>query len=207
MYILEYSTMEYILNGLEAKLFRLIPLCLTKSMGWLMKDKPATEYALLGALMSGPRHGYEILQFLESGLGPAWRVSTSQLYALFKRLDKEGLVNSTLETQDTRPSKRVFSIMPEGRKRFLQWLKSPTDHARDLRIEFLAKLYFFHHLGIQGGSALVNSQIALLEQFQKILREKKGAEGDVYKRLVYGFRISTLEGWLDWLKNEAALFL
>ncbi len=89
-----------------------------------MKDKPATEYALLGALMSGPRHGYEILQFLETGLGPAWRVSTSQLYALLKRLDKEGLVNSTLETQDTRPSKRVFSILPAGRKRFLTWLKS-----------------------------------------------------------------------------------
>ena len=172
-----------------------------------MKDKPVTEYALLGALMSGSRHGYEILQFLETGLGPAWRVSTSQLYALFKRLDKEGLVNSTLETQDTRPSKRVFSIMPEGSRRFLQWLKSPTDHARDLRIEFLAKLYFFHHLGIQGGSALVNSQIDLLEQFKEILMEKKQAEEDDYKRLVYGFRISTLKGWLDWLKKEAALFL
>lgn len=172
-----------------------------------MKDKPATEYALLGALMSGPRHGYEILQFLETGLGPAWRVSTSQLYALLKRLDREGLVNSTLEAQDARPSKRVFSIMPAGRKRFLEWLKSPTDHARDLRIEFLAKLFFFHHLDIQGGSALVNAQIALLEQFKEILRKKKLAEGDDYKRLVYGFRISTLKGWLDWLKTEAALFL
>jgi DNA-binding PadR family transcriptional regulator len=172
-----------------------------------MKDKPATEYALFGALMSEPRHGYEILQFLETGLGPAWRVSTSQLYALLKRLDKEGLVNSTLETQDTRPSKRVFSIMPAGRKRFLKWLKSPTGHARDLRIEFLAKLYFFHYLDIQGGKDLVNSQIALLEQFQAILRKKKLAEGDDYKRLVYGFRISTLKGWLDWLKKEAALFL
>jgi len=172
-----------------------------------MKDKPATEYALFGALMSGSRHGYEILQFLETGLGPAWRVSTSQLYALLKRLDKEGFVNSTLETQDTRPSKRVFSILPPGRKRFLKWLKSPTDHARDLRIEFLAKLYFFHHLGIQGGSALVNSQISLLEQFQDSLREKKLAEEDDYRRLVYGFRISTLKGWLDWLNNEAAFFV
>ena len=172
-----------------------------------MKDKPATEYALFGALMSGPRHGYEILQFLETGLGPAWRVSTSQLYALLKRLDKEGLVDSALETQDTRPSKRVFSIMPAGRKRFFKWLKSPTDHARDLRIEFLAKLYFFHHLDIPGGMDLVNSQIDLLEQFQGILRKKKETEGDHYKRLVYGFRISTLKGWLDWLKKEAALFL
>ena len=29
-----------------------------------MKDKPITEFVLLGALMSGPMHGYEILRFL-----------------------------------------------------------------------------------------------------------------------------------------------
>jgi len=172
-----------------------------------MKDKPATEYALLGALMSGPRHGYEILQFLETGLGPAWRVSTSQLYVLLKRLDKEGLVNSTLETQDTRPSKRVFSIMPPGERRFLEWLKSPTDHVRDLRIEFLAKLFFFHNLGLPGGSALVGAQITLLEQVKGGLTIRRRAEKDDYNRLVYGFRISTLTGWLNWLKKEALLFV
>ena len=172
-----------------------------------MKEKPATEYALLGALMSEPRHGYEILQLLESGLGPAWRVSTSQLYALLKRLDYEGLLNSTLETQDTRPSKRVFALTPAGSEHFLGWLKSPTEHARDLRIEFLAKLYFFNHLRIDGGSELLNSQVAILERLQKRLTEKKKAEADDYNRLVYGFKISTLKGWLEWLKKEAASFL
>ena len=172
-----------------------------------MKDKPATEYALLGSFMSGPRHGYEILQFLETGLGPAWRVSTSQLYVLLKRMDKEGLVSSTLKTQDTRPSKRVFSIMPPGEKRFLDWLKSPTDHVRDLRIEFLAKLFFFHNLGLHGGEALVDAQIALLEQVKKGLMARSRAEKDDYTQLVYGFRISTLTGWLNWLKKEAILFI
>lgn len=172
-----------------------------------MKDKPATEYALLGALMSGPRHGYEILQFLETGLGPAWRVSTSQLYVLLKRLDKEGLVSSTLKTQDTRPSKRVFSIMPPGERRFLEWLKSPTDHVRDLRIEFLAKLFFFYSLFLPGGNALVDAQIVLLEQVKESLTARRKAEKDDYNRLVYGFKISTLTGWLTWLKKEAILFV
>lgn len=172
-----------------------------------MKEKPATEYALLGALMSGPRHGYEILQFLETGLGQAWRVSTSQLYALLKRLDKDGLVGSTIETQETRPSKRVFSIMPHGRENFRKWLESPTNHVRDLRIEFLAKLFFFHNLGLQGGNALVEAQIALMEQVKLKLMTQKQAERNDYKRLVFGFRISTLTGWLTWLKEEAIIFV
>ncbi|MCF8146651.1 MAG: PadR family transcriptional regulator [Deltaproteobacteria bacterium] len=157
--------------------------------------------------MSGPRHGYEILQFLEQGLGPAWSVSTSQLYVLLKRLEKEGWVGSSLEIQDTRPSKRVFSITPAGEIKFLEWLKSPTDHVRDLRIEFLAKLFFFHSLGLQGGDALVDAQIGLLEQVKSGLMAKRRRERDDYKRLVYGFRISTLTGWLNWLKEEAVSFV
>jgi len=48
----------------------------------LVKTKPSTEYALLGALMAGPKHGYEIMQFLSTALGSTWHIGTSQLYAL-----------------------------------------------------------------------------------------------------------------------------
>lgn len=172
-----------------------------------MKDKPATEYALLGALMSGPKHGYDILQFLETKLGSAWQVSTSQLYVLLKKLDQEGWVESTIKPQDTRPAKRVFSITSPGRAHFLEWLRQPADHVRDLRIEFLARLFFFHHLDLPGGTDLVRAQIAVLEQAKKGLRAHLRAEEDDYKRLVYGFRLSTLGGWLNWLKKEAFLFV
>ena len=74
-----------------------------------MKTKPSTEYVLLGALFLGPKHGYEIMQFLDSTLQSTWQVSTSQLYALLKRLEHDGLLESNLERQETRPSKRVFS--------------------------------------------------------------------------------------------------
>lgn len=171
-----------------------------------MENTPTTGYVILGALMSRPKHGYEILQFLEQGLGPAWRFSTSQMYVLLKRLEEEGLLGSILEIQETRPSKRVFSNTPAGEERFLEWVKSPTEHVRDLRLEFMAKLFFFHHLGLQGGDTLVDAQIALLKQVKKGFIAKRRAETDAYNRLVYGFRISTLTAWLNWLKDEVVLF-
>ena len=172
-----------------------------------MKAKPTTKYALLGTLMSGPVHGYEILQFLERGLGPTLQISTSQLYVLLKRLEKEGLVGSSLEIQDTRPSKRVFSLRPTGKEVFLEWLLSPTEHVRDLRIEFLAKLFFFHNLDLQGGDVLVDAQIDLLGQVKKGLTSRLRTEKNDYNRIVYGFKISTLTGWINWLKREAILFV
>ena len=168
---------------------------------------PSTKYAILGALMPGPKHGYEILRFLISHLEPAWHVSSSQLYLLLKKLEAENLLQSNVETQENRPFKRVFLLTPAGRKSFIEWIRRPTDHVRDLRIEFLAKLFFFHNLDLPGGNALVDAQIALLKQVEEGLTAKRRSEKNDYNRLVYGFRISTLTGWLDWLKKEAILFV
>ena len=171
-----------------------------------MKDKPITEFVLLGALMSGPMHGYEILRFLDADLGPAWRVSTSQLYALFKRLESSGIVASTMESQDTRPSKRVFSLNATGKEMFLDWLKQPSPYVRDLRTEFLAKLFFFQKLSLEGSPSLVQGQIKILEPVGERLIALREEETDPYKRMVFGFRIATLRGWLEWLEKEAMPF-
>lgn len=172
-----------------------------------MKDKPITEFVLLGALMSGPMHGYDILRFLGADLGPAWRVSTSQLYALLKRLESSGVVTSAMESQDTRPSKRVFSLNRSGKEMFLDWLKKPSPYVRDLRTEFLAKLFFFRKLSLEGSLALVKDQIQVLESVRERLITSRREEKDPYKKMVFGFKTTTLSGWLDWLKKEAVPFV
>ena len=171
-----------------------------------MKDKPITEFVLIGALMSGPMHGYEILRFLDADLGPAWRVSTSQLYALLKRLESSGVVSATLEAQDTRPSKRVFSLNKIGKEAFMDWLRKPSPYVRDLRTEFLAKIFFFRKLSLEGCPALVRDQIQVLEGVRERLVILRKEERDPYKGMVFGFRIATLSGWLVWLKEEAVPF-
>ncbi len=77
--------------------------------------------------MSGERHGYEIMQFLGSALGTTWRLSTSQLYVLLKRLEQEGLLDARAESQPSRPSKRVFDLTVKGRKTFLEWVDAPSN--------------------------------------------------------------------------------
>lgn len=172
-----------------------------------MKTKPSTEYAMLGALMSGPRHGYEIMQFINSALGATWHVGTSQLYILLKRLERDGLLHSRVETQDTRPSRRVFSLTSEGKKVFLDWLHSPTEHVRDLRIEFLARLFFFDSLSLKGGSELIEAQVQVLEQLKERIERRQKKEKDPFNKLVFGFKMVTVEAWLQWLINQAKPFI
>jgi len=172
-----------------------------------MKTKPSSEYVLLGALMSGPRHGYEIMRFTEKALGGTWFVGTSQLYALLKRLEQQGLVRSTLEHQDARPAKRNFTITVDGKDAFLKWLHEPTPHVRDFRIEFMAKLFFYYHLSIPDGKKLVDVQMELLQTVRLKIKQNHAAEADPYNRLVYGFKLATVEARLKWLTQKAGPFM
>ena len=172
-----------------------------------MKTRPAAQYALLGTLMSGPKHGYEMMQFLDAALSSTWRVGPSQLYSVLRRLEKQGLLESAVQAQETRPSKRVFSITPEGEKVFLDWLKQPAAHVRDLRVEFLARIFFFEHLSLEGAEALIEGQIKRLERLRDRLVKTKKEENRSYERLVLGFRLATVEAWLGWLIHETGPFL
>jgi PadR family transcriptional regulator AphA len=168
-----------------------------------MKMRNSTEFVMLGALMSGSKHGYEVMQFLSSALEPAWRVSTSQLYVLLKRLELEGMVESTLESQESRPSKRVYRITKKGKEFFVRWLKTPVEHVRDFRTEFLSKLFFFYHLALPGLETLVDAQIGALKQLRRTAHEREKKETDVFMRLVYGFKRHTMDSLVTWLLREA----
>jgi len=171
-----------------------------------MKTRPASEYALLGALMTGPRHGYEIRAFLREGLGATWHIPTSQLYVQLKRMEERGQVVSSLEAQESRPSRRVFEITDKGRNAFQDWVVEPSRHVRDLRVEFLAKLFFIRNLGLNG-SRLIREQERVLDLALASMKSRLEQEEDPHRRLAAGFKRATAEAWRCWLRDEAQPFV
>jgi len=172
-----------------------------------MKRRPSTEYVLLGILMSGPKHGYEVMQFLDSALESTWRVSTSQLYTLLKRLEGRRLLDSSVEPQETRPSRRVFALTDMGKEAFLKWLHSPTEHVRDFRIEFVGKLFFFDHLSLEGGLELIGAQIERLAASKEKIRQQLEREQHLFNKLVYGLKMETVACYITWLSGYREAFM
>jgi len=162
---------------------------------------------LLGALMSGAKHGYDIAEYLEGVLGSTWSIGTSQLYSLLKRLEREGLVRSTVMPQKSRPSKRVFFITRRGREAFKAWLHRPTEHVRDMRVEFLAKLFFISKFSPGSGKELVDVQVQVLEETKRRIASARRKEEDPYAKLVCGFKLATVNAWLKWLAHQARAFV
>jgi PadR family transcriptional regulator, regulatory protein AphA len=159
------------------------------------------EYVILGILMKQDRHGYEIHNLLSSGLGRAWYAGISQVYALLKRLEAAEKVVSSVEQQDNRPAKHVYSITPKGREAFLQWVHTPLERMRDLRLEFLAKLFFIRERKLSGSNELIKKQMDIFQKQLSGIKQQDENCHEEFERLVLRFRIGQIEAVLSWLRD------
>src|SRR5438552_1578034 len=123
-------------------------------------NEPA-EYALLGLLESQSMHGYEMFHHFQHGtLGQIVHLEMSQMYAFLKKLERLNYIESQLESQGTRPPRKVFHPTALGRTVFRQWLTEPVERPREIRVLFLLKLYFVQLTTPAAIPHLVELQIA-----------------------------------------------
>lgn len=170
-----------------------------------MIERPVFENALLGFLFHGPTHGYDLaLHFAEGGdLASVGRLGKSQLYALLKSLEAQGLARPSLEEGEGGPARHVFHMTDAGRDRLLAWLGEPVASIRGLRVEFLLKLYFLSRLSLPGVEELLDAQRKVLEQrLREVRGEKSGANG--VAPWVAGLQENLLDAGLRWLAEWKA---
>jgi PadR family transcriptional regulator AphA len=155
--------------------------------------------ALLGLLLSEPKHGYELFQEFSRELGGVWRIGQSQLYAQLKQLEESGLVSVRVEEQPNRPARKVYQLTPQGQAAFEEWVHQPTPYLRRIRVEFLARLYFFQRLSLDGLDKLVGDQKAVcrdqIARFDRLMADT----GEPFAHLVLEFRRGQLEAVVHWL--------
>jgi len=154
---------------------------------------------LLGLLLSQPRHGYELYQEFGRELGRVWRIGLSKLYAQLKQLEADGLVTARAELQATRPLRKIYCLTSAGQEAFLDWLHQPSRHIRDIRLEFLARLYFFRRLALPGLEQLVAAQKAVCQAQVEALAGSTVETDDAFGRLVIEFRQGQLRAIIRWL--------
>ena len=164
------------------------------------------EYALLGILMTGPKHGYEMHSYFSSHMDQFWRLSMSQIYALLKRMEKNGVVISKGEWQNNRPAKKIFSITQTGKEGFLNWIYSPVNHVRNLRIEFMAKLFFVKELKLKRATDIIDKQTAILREKLHLLQHPKKNSMDEFQKALHSFKIAQTTSAINWLKECKTLF-
>lgn len=160
------------------------------------------EQALLGFLMQGPAHGYDLHRRAEDELGRIWHMGISNVYGALKRLEQAGQVESSLDPQESRPPRKVYRITPAGRRCFLEWVRGSVPTMRAMRVEFPAKLYFLHTLDLEGAHELVAAQERVCqERIERLERSATRCGPQDFDRLVFDFRRRQIEAILEWLQT------
>lgn len=174
-------------------------------MSPMVKMPLTIEHALLGFLYHRPMHGYQLRQQLAQArdLGLVWRIKEAQLYRLLGRLEEEGYVRAVNEPQGSRPPRKILHLTPAGEAAFLNWARAPVRRGRDLRMEFLAKLYFARRLAPPPTAELIQAQRQELRAWLADL-ERQAARIQAtrpFDWLVLDFRVGQLRAMLAWLET------
>ena len=166
------------------------------------KGNLSPEFALLGFLIAGPSHGYDLHQRLSVELGHVWHVSQSQAYAILKRLEQRRDISVQIVEQEKLPARQMLHITDAGHRRFFEWLEGGIGkNARSVRLEFLTRLYFTQLHKPENIAQIYNAQfaeiesiIARLENFLEHLPPEQ-----IFNRLSLNLRLQQMRLIQDWM--------
>jgi len=170
------------------------------------KSEPfhTSEYALLGFLVAGPCHGYDLHKRLTdaAGIGMVWGVKIANMYAQLDKLARKRYITGTLQANDQRPARMEYSLTATGEAEFNRWLTQLVEHPRDFRHEFMTRVYFlslYHPAQLED---LVSRQLEVCQQWLKntVEKEDSTSQSTSFENLTIHFRLTQIQSIVEWLK-------
>ncbi|MBW2147354.1 MAG: PadR family transcriptional regulator [Deltaproteobacteria bacterium] len=136
-----------------------------------------TQNFLLGILATRPLYGYQIKKICDAHFSQLRPLNYGSIYPNLKRLMDKGLVTQTVDPQDNRPNRKVYTITKKGLQEFQKWLHQPAVRPPMIQDEFTLKFLFSHDISHQELLELIDRQVEQVRSWRADL-EKKGEEAD-----------------------------
>jgi PadR family transcriptional regulator AphA len=182
----------------------------------------AAEHAILGLLAlseSGTGHGYVLArQFSpEAPLGDVVRLEPGMVYHHLKKLERLGWVSAVADAEPRRPARRLYALSAAGRVELGRWLAEPVARTREIRLDFLVKLYLALLLDPALAVRLVDEQRDLCARLVESLSNRAhSGQGDEIRDslparfgdMVLDMRLAQTRAalaWLDRVGRDAAM--
>lgn len=160
------------------------------------------DFAVLGLLRRGPRHGYDLKrQLAELGFR---RVSFGSLYPALRRLEHKGWISAL------RPSARrkAYELTPEGMAALEVLLSEDAEELEEDR-RFQLRLAFFEFVTPDRRLAILKRRrsklLARLGENTKALRRAQSAEIDPYTFALVRHNVARAEADIAWLDELIAV--
>jgi DNA-binding PadR family transcriptional regulator len=145
-------------------------------------------------------------QFESGTLRQIVHLEMSQMYAFLKKLERLNYIEAELEPQGVRPPRKIFHLTDLGRKTFLEWLSTPVERPREIRVFFLIKLYFVQRIIPEQTAHLIDQEVIACRKFldhleSQRLPDAKTSDTAFLDHVVLRSRIHQTRALLDWLRE------
>ncbi len=166
------------------------------------------EHAILGLLSFEQEggHGYDLARHFsdDQPLGDVLKLEPGMLYHHLKKLARTGWVTVDIEPQGTRPPRQVYTLTDDGKQELLRWLREPVRHTREIRLEFLIKLYFARLLDPDLAADLIRGQLDKSREMESALETRlagSSASASDFGRQVLDLRLLQTRAAITWLES------
>jgi DNA-binding PadR family transcriptional regulator len=160
------------------------------------------DETILGLLAGQIRYGYQLLDCFRdpAQLGEVWNLSTSQLYAVLKRLNNQGLIAGKEALSPDAPPRTEYVLTESGWKQLHDWLLEtcPSPSIRRVRVEFLSRLYIARMLNMPTAEIVLRQKQTCLDERSKRLEQQNHTEPGV-GYLAVDLVIAQLDAVLNWI--------
>jgi DNA-binding PadR family transcriptional regulator len=167
-------------------------------------NQPAPDPIILGLLAVQPCHGYQLLEFFHdpNELGRVWTMSTSQLYAVLKRLEQQGFIDGKEIPAADAPTRTEYRLTEAGRVSLYGWLNDhqPSASIRRVRAEFLSRLYIARLLSVPTATLVQYQKAACQLQRKTLLAQREEAQTGI-GLLALEFMLIQLDAVLQWIDH------
>ena len=163
----------------------------------------AAEYAILGLIRERPTYGYEI----KKQLGDIERVcpiEPAMVYAILRSLAGFDLIDGTVD-DSSQPPRSVYEITEEGDAIFQRWLRRPVGRIREVRVDFMIKLYFALREDPALARQLLAAQVEAVRDYAADIEQQRdqiGTGAEPFVRIVMDSRTVAARTTIEWLERS-----
>ncbi len=160
------------------------------------------EYAILGLVRRRPTYGYELKQHLSGsrGLGRVCPVEPAMVYAILKSLSGLELIDGEWDNS-TYPPRAIYSATDAGDLEFQRWLRRPVGRMREIRSDFLIKLYFLVDEDVEQAKELILSQIEVCREYAQGIESEREDDTSFFDAMVLDSKSSAVRITQEWLET------
>jgi DNA-binding PadR family transcriptional regulator len=163
----------------------------------------SSEYAVLGLLQDRRAYGYELQRRFSGseGLARVCPIEPAMVYAILKSLSGLELIDGEWDNSQY-PPKAVYTATAEGQAAFERWLRHPVGRMREVRSDFLIKLYFALERDRELAQELTEAQTRVCEGYEAAIEGEMAAiEPSSFDAIVLRSKASASRGTREWLRQ------